>query len=91
MFKVSEILNIVKNFIFLQTLLHFKVNLIQINQFFWERKSFILRMYQLQMNSNDLIIYSEIRVMLLIIVSQSVLHIVALVLTVGHDNISSRK
>ena len=91
MFKVSEILNVVKNFIFLQTLLHFKVNLIQINQFFSERKSFILRMYQLQMNSNDLITYSEIRVMLLIIVSQSVLQIAASVVTVGHDNISSRK
>ena len=38
MFKVSEILNIVKNFIFLQTLLHFKVNLIQINQFLGENR-----------------------------------------------------
>ena len=91
MFKVSEILNIVKNFIFLQTLLHFKVNLIQINQFFGERKSFILRWDQSQLNSLDLIIYSEIRLLLLIIVSQSVLHIVALVVIVGHDNISSRK
>ena len=50
MFKVSEILNIVKNFIFLQTLLHFKVNLIQINQFLGERKSFILKWYQSQIN-----------------------------------------
>ena len=91
MFKVSEILNIVKNFIFLQTLLHFKVNLIQINQFFGERKSFILRWCLSQVNPTDLIIYTEIRIMLLIIVRQSVLRIVALVVTVGHDNISSRK
>ena len=52
MFKVSEILNIVKNFIFLQTLLHFKVNLIQINQFWGERKSFILT-GRLKSNATD--------------------------------------
>ena len=89
MFKVSEILNIVKNFIFLQTLLHFKVNLIQKNQFLGERKSFILRWSHIY--SFNLIVYNEIRLMLLIIVSQSVLHTVTLVATTGDDKFSSRK
>ena len=54
MFKVSEISNVVKNFIFLQTLLHFKVNFIQINRFFLGGKQTVYNaMNPSQINSSD--------------------------------------